>query len=158
MARKHVLLISLAVAAALVAGVFAAVRTTELGVSATTGGVSDADLTTRDRQLDRIAKRVRAQAQKRPPKLPSLRLPSGSSGSGGLGNSRLSSSGSTPQLVVSSSGPGPSGHHDDDDDHDRFDDRGHDRDDDHSGHGHGGDRVDDHSGHGRGGDDERDHD
>lgn len=122
MARKHALLISLAVACALVAGVFAAVRTTELGASASTGtGLSDRQLTTRDRQLDKIAKRIRAHARKRPPKLPGLRMPvsSGSRSSGSLS----SGPGPGPQVLVSNSGPGltSSGHHDD-----HFDDHGHD--------------------------------
>ena len=58
MARKHALLISLAVALALVAGAFAAVRTTELGASASTSTRSRPDSSRRatasstDRQAD----------------------------------------------------------------------------------------------------------
>lgn len=165
MARKHALLISLAVACALVAGVFAAIRTTELGASASTGtGLSDRQVTTRDRQLDRIAKRIRAHARKRPPKLPGLRIPvssgSVSSGVNSSGGGSISSGpGPAPQVLVSNSGPGStsSGNHDDFEDNDEFDDH-----DDSSGHGHGhgGDNEDGSSGHGHGhgGDDDRDHD
>lgn len=129
MARKHALLISLAVACALVAGVFAAVRTTELGASASNGTtVSKQDLTSRDRELDRIAKRIRAHERKRPPKLPALVASSG--GSGGSGGSISSGPGPGPQVLVSNSGPGAmsSGHHDDDR-ADELEDRADDRED-----------------------------
>lgn len=127
MARKHAVLISLAVACALVAGVFAAVRTTELGASASAGtGLSDRLLTTRDRELNRIAKRIRAHARKRPPALPELRVPvssgSGSSGFSSSGGGSISSGpGPGPQVLVSNAGSGSilSGHHDDFDDHGR---------------------------------------
>jgi hypothetical protein len=131
MARKHAVLISLAVACALVAGVFAAVRTTELGASASSGtGLSDRQLTTRDRELNRISKRIRAHARKRPPALPELRVPgssgSGSSGFSSSGGGSISSGpGPGPQVLVSNAGPGSilSGHHDDFDDHGRDDER-----------------------------------
>jgi hypothetical protein len=142
MARKHALFISVAVACALVAGVFAAVRTTELGASASTGNtLSDRELTTRDRQLDRLARRIDEHARKRPPKLPALRMPSRS----GSGSSAVLSSNSGPgpsgpsQALISNSGPGSSTSGHDDFDHDEFDD------DDSSGHGRGGD-DDDHDG------------
>jgi hypothetical protein len=143
MARKHALFISLAVAAALIAGVFAALRTTELGASAATSTLSDAQISARDRQLDRIQARLDRQARKRPPRVAALR----SSGS---------ADGGTVLAVSSQSGSSGSGSHDDEhfDDHghdgdeDRFDDHG--RDEDHGGHGRG---------RGRGGDDdERSHD
>ncbi len=133
MARKHALLISLVVALALVAGVFAAVRTTELGASASSATeVSDAQIQTRDRQLDRISKRIRTQARKRPPKLSALAVPASSGASGSPGGSISSGPGPGPQLV-SSSGPGSvsSGHDfDDDHGHDDFDDHDDDREDD----------------------------
>jgi hypothetical protein len=142
MARKHAVLISLAVASALVAGVFAAVRTTELGASASAGTtLSAADLSSRDRELDRMSKHLRAHARKRPPKLPALVVPASAGGSVPSGH------GPGPQLV-SNSGPGsassgPGGFDDDGedfDDHDEhFDD--HDEDDDDSS-GHGGDDDD----------------
>jgi hypothetical protein len=141
MARKHAVLISLAVASALVAGVFAAVRTTELGASASAGTtLSAADLSSRDRELDRMSKQIRAHARKRPPKLPALVVPASAGGSVSSGH------GLGPQLV-SNSGPGsassgPGGfddggddfddHDEDDDDHEDGDSSGHGGDDDHS--------------------------
>jgi hypothetical protein len=139
MARKHALFISLAVAAALVAGTFAALRTTELGASAATPAVSEAQISARDRQLDRIQTRLERQARKRPPRLSAVRTPAGPSGG-------------VAALVSSSSGPSGGGSHEDDghsDDHGHHDDDV--RFDDHDRH------EDDRSGHG-GGDDERGHD
>lgn len=139
MARKHALFISLAVAAALVAGIFAALRTTELGASAATPTVSDAQISARDHQLDRIQTRLERQARKRPPRLPAVRVAS-------------QSGGGVVALVSSGSGSSGGGSHDDDG---HSDDNGQHEDgvrfDDHGGH------EDDRSGHG-GGDDERGHD
>jgi hypothetical protein len=136
MARRHALFISLVVAAALVAGVFAALRTTELGASAATPALSDAQISARDRQLDRIQTRLDRQARKRPPRLAAL---------------RSSSSGRATEFAVSSeSRSSDGGSHDEDED--RFDDHGHDEDEDRfDDHG----RDEDRSGHGRGDDDER---
>jgi hypothetical protein len=143
MARKHIVFISLAVALALVAGVFAATRTTELGASASTGTtLSDSELAGRDRELDRMAKQIRAHARKRPPKLPALVVPDSSGVSGGS----LSSGPGTGLQLVSNSGPGSasSGHADEFGEDDDFDDDldGDDESEDHSS-GHGDDDGDD---------------
>ena len=149
MARKHVFFLSLALAAALVAGVFAALRTTELGASAATPAVSDAQIAAHDGRLDRFAKQIDRQARKRPPQLPALRSASASG-----------SSATAPAVFATSSGPSPtSGSSDDDFDADEdYEDHGEDYDDDHGTDDHDGELGDDHgdrSGSGGGYEDER---
>ena len=156
MQRKHAFVISLIVAAALVAGAFAALRTSDIGAASASSGpseTSDAAISQRDSKLDRLAARIHRQAGKRPPRLPAIR---DSSGSGQAIATRSSSSGFT-----GSGEPEPGDDHGFDafepgDDHgdDAFepgDDRSDDAfevEDDHGGHGA------DRSGHGReGGDD-----
>jgi hypothetical protein len=129
MARKHAFLISIAVALALVAGVYAAMQTTELGASASSSPeVSDAQIRQRDRQLDRIAQKIRTHRKKRPPAVPALVAPGSSGTRASSGGSLSSGPGPGPQILVSNSGPGSasSGHGHDDDGH--FDDHGHDDD------------------------------
>lgn len=116
MARKHTLLISLAIAGALVAGVFAAVRTTGLGASTSAATqVSDRQLRARDHQLDRIARRIKAQSRKRPPKLPELRLPDSSANGTSRSTAGAALSDSAPAVMVAGSGPGSDDGHETDD-------------------------------------------
>jgi hypothetical protein len=70
MNRRHALVISIFLALALLAGSFAALRTTQLGARAAT--VPPAQLAAKNRQLDRYEAALRREARKRPPALPSL--------------------------------------------------------------------------------------
>jgi len=65
MTRIHTSVIALALALALVAGLFAVTRTTQLG-AATRVQVPTRQLAARNRQLDRIEKALLAQAQSAP--------------------------------------------------------------------------------------------
>lgn len=71
MNRRHVAVIALFLALALVAGMFAAVRTTRLGATAT-ASVPAAQIAAKNRQLDRFEAKLRVAAKKRPPALPAL--------------------------------------------------------------------------------------
>jgi hypothetical protein len=151
MARKHALLISLVVAGALVAGVFAAVRTTELGASASAApSVSGSDISRRDHQLDRLAKQIEAHARKRPPKLPKLRVPA-ASGSGVAAASASSGTGAAANMA-STSDPGPSSSDSSYGD-DQFDDHGDDDESDDHGDDDEVEAGDDHGDHAEPGDD-----
>lgn len=71
MNRRHAAVIALFLALALVAGMFAAVRTTRLGATAT-ASVPTAQIAAKSRQLDRLEAKLRVAANKRPPALPAL--------------------------------------------------------------------------------------
>ncbi len=69
MKRIHALLISAAVAFAVAAGTFAALRTTQLG-SANSPGISPTELARQTRALDRTQAQLKRALHKQPPKLP----------------------------------------------------------------------------------------
>ena len=71
MNRRHAAVIALFLALALVAGMFAAVRTTRLGATST-ASVAPAQIAAKNRQLDRLEAKLRLAAKKRPPGLPAL--------------------------------------------------------------------------------------
>jgi hypothetical protein len=70
MTRRHALVISVFLALALVAGAFAALRTSGLGARAST--VPAVEIAAKTRQLDRFERALRREAQSRPPALPPL--------------------------------------------------------------------------------------
>lgn len=100
MKRIHALVIAAVLAVAGVAGTFAALKTTALGVEAAT--VSDADLAKRTQKLNRAAKQLRNAAKRRPPALPAV--PARVSSGGGSSGAVLASA--PAPVVVSNSGPG----------------------------------------------------
>jgi hypothetical protein len=69
--RRHALVIALFLALALVAGLFAAVRTTQLGAAASPA-VPAAQIAAKNRQLDRAEAKLKRAAKQRPPALPAL--------------------------------------------------------------------------------------
>lgn len=71
MTRIHALLIALAVSFAVVAGTFAALRTTRLGTSSSPT-VSPTEIARQTRLLDRTQVQLQRALAKRPPKLPAL--------------------------------------------------------------------------------------
>ena len=71
MKRIHALLIALAVSFAVVAGTFAAIRTTQLG-SAASPSVSPTEVARQTRILDHTQAQLKRVLNKRPPKLPPL--------------------------------------------------------------------------------------
>ena len=75
MNRRHVTVISLFLAFALVLGMFATLRTTQLGASSTPT-VSAAQIAQRNRQLDRVEASLRKAARQKPPALPTRRADS----------------------------------------------------------------------------------
>jgi hypothetical protein len=77
MRRRHALVLSLALALAVVAGTFAATRTATLGARA-----SDAQIAERAARLDRFEASLRQAAADRPPALPPLRSAAAPSASG----------------------------------------------------------------------------
>jgi hypothetical protein len=138
MNRLHALVLAALLALASVVGVYAATKSTALGVAAEPA-VSDAEIAKRGKKLDRAEAKLRRVAKRRPPALPPV--PQASSGS-----PALTAAPAPPAVVTSGS---------DSDDHDEYDDH------DHSGPGGGGEHDDDHdeddddpSGHGHGGDDD----
>jgi len=71
MKATHALVLALAVGVAAVAGTYAALRTTHLGMAAVQAPqVSSAAITRRSRALDRAQVALRAQLRRRPPALP----------------------------------------------------------------------------------------
>ena len=68
MNRRHAAVIALFLATALVAGAFAALRTTSLGTRAQ--AVPAAQVAAKSRQLDRYEARLAREAKRRPPALP----------------------------------------------------------------------------------------
>jgi len=70
MNRRHTFVIALFLALAVAAGMFAALRTTELGASA--ASVPAAQLAARSRALDRYEASLRREAPRRPPALPAV--------------------------------------------------------------------------------------
>ena len=70
MNRRHAAVIALFLAVALVAGMFAALQTTQLGASSAAPKVSAAQIAQRNRQLDAIQAKLRRQAAQKPPALP----------------------------------------------------------------------------------------
>jgi len=71
MTRTHGFLIALALAVAVVAGMFAALRTTQLG-SASRPQVSNAQVVHQTRVLNRAEAALRAQLKRKPPAVPAL--------------------------------------------------------------------------------------
>ncbi len=71
MKRIHALLIALAVSFAVVAGTFAAIRTTQLG-SAASPSVSPTEVARQTKILDQTKAQLKRALNKRPPKLPPL--------------------------------------------------------------------------------------
>jgi hypothetical protein len=78
MDRRHALVISIFLGIALLAGSFAAIRTTQLGAQATV--VPAAQIAAKNRQLDRYEATLRREARTRPPSLPALPAKAGSAG------------------------------------------------------------------------------
>lgn len=72
MKRTHALLIALVLAFAVLAGTFAALRTTQLGAggSSQASGLSAAQIAQRNRVLDRAQSALAAELRKQPPPLP----------------------------------------------------------------------------------------
>ena len=75
MKRTHAALIAVVLAFAVLAGTFAALRTTQLGARSTTPSVSYAAIAAQNRQLDRAHAALLAQLRRRPPALPALAKP-----------------------------------------------------------------------------------
>ncbi|HSC92863.1 MAG TPA: hypothetical protein VLB86_14520 [Gaiellaceae bacterium] len=73
MTRRQALVIALALAVAIVAGVFAALRTVGLGAEASAAGLSDSEIAQRAAALDRAEAKLRQEAADRPPALPPAR-------------------------------------------------------------------------------------
>lgn len=71
MSRRHVTVISLFLASALVLGMFATLRTTQLGAGSTPK-VSAVQIAQRNRQLDRVEASLRKAARQKPPALPAV--------------------------------------------------------------------------------------
>jgi hypothetical protein len=72
MKRTHALLISLVLAAAVVLGSFAAIRSTQLSTRAAAPRVDAAQLTRQNAALDRAEAALRAQLAKKPPAIKPL--------------------------------------------------------------------------------------
>jgi hypothetical protein len=70
MTRTHALLISLVLAAAVVLGGLAAIRSTQLSASASSPKVSSTQISRQNAALDRAQARLRAELRSRPPALP----------------------------------------------------------------------------------------
>jgi len=71
MNRLHALLIAVAIALAIAAGTFAALRTTQLSATPS-GGVTAAEIARQQAALHRVKIRLRHALERRPPKLPPL--------------------------------------------------------------------------------------
>jgi hypothetical protein len=71
MNRLHALLIAVAIALAIAAGTFAALRTTQLSATPS-GGVTAAEIARQQAALHRVKIRLRHALEQRPPKLPPL--------------------------------------------------------------------------------------
>jgi len=71
MNRLHALLIAVAIALAIAAGTFAALRTTQLSATPS-GGVTAAEVARQQAALNRVKIRLRHALERRPPKLPPL--------------------------------------------------------------------------------------
>lgn len=71
MKRTHAFIIALALAVAVVAGTFAALRTTQLGAKATPH-VNSVQIARQNRALDRAEAALRAELRHKPPALPAL--------------------------------------------------------------------------------------
>ncbi|MGZ4353992.1 MAG: hypothetical protein ACXVZ4_10635 [Gaiellaceae bacterium] len=72
MHRRHVTVISLFLAAALVLGMFATLRTTQLGAGSAAPRLTAAQIAQRNRQLDRVEASLRKATRQKPPALPAL--------------------------------------------------------------------------------------
>ena len=72
MKRIHALFIALALGIAVVAGTFAALRTTQLGSRSTATNVSSAQIATQNRALARAEAVLRAELRRKPPALKAL--------------------------------------------------------------------------------------
>ena len=72
MNRLHALVIAVLLGIAAVAGSYAALGTTSLGVSASEANVSDAQIGARKAKLDKAARALRRAAKRKPPALPAL--------------------------------------------------------------------------------------
>ena len=75
MKRMHALLIALALGIAVVAGTFAALRTTQLGSRSTATNVSSAQIAKQNRALARAEAVLRAELRRKPPALKALPAP-----------------------------------------------------------------------------------
>lgn len=73
MKRTHALLIALALGIAVVAGSFAALRTTQLGSRATARNVSSAQIAKQNQALNRAEAALRAELHRKPPAISALR-------------------------------------------------------------------------------------
>ena len=82
MKRTHALLLALALGIAVVAGAFAALRTTQLGSRATATNVSSTQIARQNAALNRAEATLRAELRRRPPRIPAL--PAGTSASSAL--------------------------------------------------------------------------
>ena len=72
MNRLHALVVAVLLGIAAVAGSYAALGTTALGVIASEATVSDAQIAAREAKLDKAEQALRRAAKRRPPALPSL--------------------------------------------------------------------------------------
>ena len=72
MKRTHALLISLVLAAAVVLGAFAAIRSTSLSTTSRTPKVDTAQVARQNAALDRAEAQLQAELAKRPPAVPAL--------------------------------------------------------------------------------------
>lgn len=103
MKRPRALLVSLAVAAAAIAGVFALTSTVSLGSQARAS--TDAQVAQRSAQLDRYEASLRKALAEKPPRLPALPTTSASSaGVPSTAPARVVYQSSPPVIVGSSSG------------------------------------------------------
>ena len=120
MKRRHGFLIAIVLAAATVAGTFAALQTAALGPEAS--GPSERQLTQADKRLDKQEARLRRAAKRHPPKLPVR--PAASAPRGGAPAAAQVRAAAAPAPVPAGPvlAPSSSGGHDDD-----FEDRAEDR-------------------------------
>ncbi len=123
MKRIHAAVIAVVLGVAAVAGTFAAIDTTSLGVEAAT--VSDAQIAQRQKRLVEAEKAIRRAAKQRPPALP----PVPARQSGGSSGAILAAAPVAQGPVASRSGSGSGSGHRDDHDDDRDDDHDDDTDD-----------------------------
>ena len=72
MRRLHALAIAVLLGVVAVAGTFAALDTTSLGMAAEEASASDAEIEARRAKLDRAERALRRAAKRRPPELPAL--------------------------------------------------------------------------------------
>ena len=100
MNRRHATVIALFLALALVAGLFAALRTTRLGATSATPTVSAAQIAQRNRQLDAVEAKLRTQAKQKPPALPALPPPTRAASARSAPAAAAPPAASQPQRVI----------------------------------------------------------